>query len=137
MSFEQAVCAFCARVVEASDDFCPWCGKPLTTFATTDPLLSIRAEGEMIRGAMQRPTPVIVVGICLLFGPGLVLFVLFLGLAAFMLFDSSASLIGKAFGLVLSGFFAWLYFAIIRKVFRGYLASRKKQDNEASNRDDD
>jgi len=83
---DQVICPFCTRSVKTFDDFCPWCEKPLTTFATTDPLQSIRAEGDMIRSSMNRPTPIVLVGMCLLFG---LPFIFFLVVAFIFLFDSS------------------------------------------------
>lgn len=129
MSLEQTNCPFCARAIEKADDFCPWCGKPLTTFATTDPVQVIRAEGEMIRGSMVRPTPIVLVGMWLLFGLPLLFFMV---VPFLMLFDANSGIIDKIIGFSACGFFAWLYFAIVRKVTGRYWAARKKEKEPGS-----
>jgi RNA polymerase subunit RPABC4/transcription elongation factor Spt4 len=121
MTSESIICPSCSRTVDTLDNFCPWCGKPLTTFATTDSLQVIRAEGEMLRTSMQRPTFIIWLGIVLLFGPPILFFLI---APFYILLDESSGPFVKIFGFVGCGFFAWLYFAIVRKVTRGYLISR-------------
>jgi len=120
---EPELCSFCACPIQSNDHFCPWCQKPLTSFATTDPVQSIRAEGEMIRGAIRRPTPIVVLGVSLLFGPP---FFVFLWMGLYSLLEFEGRIIDRLIGLFLSLFFAWLYFTIVRRVFQGYRASRKE-----------
>jgi uncharacterized membrane protein len=126
MATDQIICPFCARKIKETDDFCPWCEKPLTTFATTDPLLLIRAQGQSMRGAVRRPTLFILVGVCVLCILSIVLCLVMVIAALFSLVKPWDEIIKKAIALVLCLFFAWVNFLIMRKVVRSYLAPRKE-----------
>lgn len=122
----QSICPSCSRPVGQADDFCPRCGTPLTTFATTDPIQSIRAEGEMVRRSMQKPTPIVLIGVWLLFAPPLVLLLLMVVIGLFHSFDN---IFGLLF-VVPFALFAWLYWSIVRKVTRRFLAARKESEEQ-------
>jgi hypothetical protein len=84
---------------------------------------------------MKRPTTFVLVGMCLLFGLPAIFFVVVIFV---FLFDAQSGVIDKLIGLSLCGFFAWLYFAIVRNVIRGYVASRKDQGHgDASTLDEE
>lgn len=57
-------CPGCGKLNPDGTDFCPACGAPLTSHATTDPLGTVFAEGYAARRALsQPPKPIIVVGV--------------------------------------------------------------------------
>jgi hypothetical protein len=119
-------CPVCSERVEKGTHFCRKCGTPLTTFATTDPLQAVRAQGEMVRGAMKKPSRLVVAGIWLLFGPPCVA----LGFCLFLLLadaDPNTGVVEKFIGTVILLFVIALYVAIIRRVTRKFLASKAKQ----------
>jgi hypothetical protein len=66
------LCPKCLKPNPAGTDLCRHCGAPLTSHAATDPVLSIAAEGHVVRSAVAGPNrPIILVGIWLVGLPGL------------------------------------------------------------------
>lgn len=58
------ICPGCGKLNADGTHFCPACGAPLSSHATTDPLGTVFAEGYAARRALSQPTkPIIVVGI--------------------------------------------------------------------------
>ena len=51
---EQEVCLSCLRLTAPGTHFCPHCGTPLTTYATTAPFESVFAEGDFWRKAVSQ-----------------------------------------------------------------------------------
>lgn len=63
------VCPACLAATKLGTHICPHCNTPLSTHATTDPLLRIHAMGRGLRNATSRPrSRVVIVGAWLLFG---------------------------------------------------------------------
>ena len=123
----QLICPSCSRPIGQADDFCPKCGTALTTFATTDPILSIRAEGNMIRKAIEKPTPIVLIGMWLLFGPPLA--TLLMWIAFFLVYS-----IENVFWLLMVvplGFFAWVYWSIVQRVTHRFMETRNKPEKQA------
>ena len=70
-------CPNCLEENLPTTHFCPNCGMPLTHYAFTAPLERIWALGWILRHAVSRPIPPIVLwGVWFIFGPG----ILFLGI---------------------------------------------------------
>jgi hypothetical protein len=51
---ELELCICCLQPNAPGAPFCPQCGTPLTSYATTGPFESILAEGDFWRKAMER-----------------------------------------------------------------------------------
>lgn len=67
------LCPNCAASNVPAVDFCARCRAPLSTMATIDPLRSTLAEGFVYRQAVEGTSkPIVVVGIWLIFLPGVV-----------------------------------------------------------------
>ncbi|MDP1796886.1 MAG: hypothetical protein Q8K78_05375 [Planctomycetaceae bacterium] len=69
---EVALCPGCLTPVRPHDYFCEKCGLPLSSAATTLPMERIRSTGEMIRRGYERPKPIVLLGVWLIFGPAAV-----------------------------------------------------------------
>jgi predicted amidophosphoribosyltransferase len=68
---ELEVCISCLKTNDPGTHFCDHCGTPLTSFAATAPLESIRAEGDLWRKAVSqgrwgRPAKVLIVAFLML-----------------------------------------------------------------------
>ena len=73
-SAEQPLCMHCLAKVSPHDHFCPVCGGPLTSHASTDPLGHIFAEGYAYRQAVSgRPGLLVLLGVWAIFGPQMVM----------------------------------------------------------------
>ncbi len=65
----ELVCPSCLAPISANDHFCAKCNVPLTAFAATDPIASIRATGYVYASAVNRPrSRIVFIGFWLLFG---------------------------------------------------------------------
>ncbi len=64
-----AICPCCCRPSTTSRNFCRFCFTPLTTYASTGPIESILAQGEMFRRSVSNPSRIAVVGLWLLVIP--------------------------------------------------------------------
>jgi hypothetical protein len=63
-------CTHCLAGNEPTRHFCRQCGTPLTSYAATDPLGQIYAQGDLYRKAIETPTkPFVLIGMWLLCGP--------------------------------------------------------------------
>lgn len=51
---EQEVCLSCLQLIVPGTHFCPHCGTPLSTYATTAPFESVFAEGDFWRKALSQ-----------------------------------------------------------------------------------
>ncbi len=114
----QELCLSCAAVNPAGTDFCRQCGAPLTSRATTDPYLSIFAEGFAIRQATARPNkPIILIGTWLLSTSALA--------GAIVSLVSGGGILGMAVDLGV----LILWGAVAYKVTRNYLRLRHARRN--------
>ncbi len=67
------LCPNCAAANVPEADFCARCRAPLSTMSTIDPLRSTLAEGFVYRQAVEGTSkPIVLVGIWLIFLPGMV-----------------------------------------------------------------
>ena len=74
MNQELIVCHKCLHANEETRDFCEKCGAPIGMYTSTLPFERIQAEGHAYREASSNPTkPIVVIGIWLLFSPGVAL----------------------------------------------------------------
>ncbi len=96
---------------EPRADYCPRCRTPVSLASTFDPLKIIRTEGELFRRGATRPSGVTVLGMWLIFGPGLI------GSAAL-------AVAAGGFSIVLVSPLFWLYGAILYRVTSRYLGER-------------
>lgn len=72
---EVALCPGCLTPIPPHEYFCEKCGLPLTSAATTLPMERIRSTGEMIRRGYDRPKPIVLIGVWLIFGPPAVILI--------------------------------------------------------------
>lgn len=67
------LCPHCLAPVGRFDHFCPKCARPITAHAATDPFGQVLSAGAVYRGAVDSaPRFVIVLGMWLIFAPGVV-----------------------------------------------------------------
>ncbi|MEQ9460847.1 MAG: hypothetical protein RIG82_07840 [Phycisphaeraceae bacterium] len=67
------LCPHCLAAVGRFDHFCPECARPITAHASTGPLEQVYAAGSAYRGAVDgSPRFVVVLGLWLVFAPGIV-----------------------------------------------------------------
>ncbi len=67
---EILVCFSCAGLNRADAHFCQHCQVPLSTHATTDPILSIRSRGYALsKGSSKQQKPIVLIGMLLWVGP--------------------------------------------------------------------
>jgi hypothetical protein len=111
------VCPSCFAPVEDDFDYCPNCEAPLSQFSTVDPLKTIRSEGEMFRRGVRAPSILIVVGMWIIFLPGL--------LVAFMMLTEAGD--ARIPVTVAVGLMFWFYGSILYKVTSRYLEVRKQR----------
>ena len=114
-------CPHCFSPVEEAAHFCARCGRPLTSFAATDPIQSIRTEGLVFRGAAHTIRPIVVVGMWLLCVPAL-------GMGVALLAEPKGESGGSAVAALI--LFA-LYGAILYRVTANYLRARKQTAPES------
>ncbi|MCM3877392.1 MAG: zinc-ribbon domain-containing protein [Thermoanaerobaculia bacterium] len=112
-------CPHCFSPIQEGVHFCPRCGRPLTGFAATDPIQSIRTEGELYRGAAHTTRPIVLVGMWLLSIPALLTGVVGVALAKE----------GFVLALVTAIFLFGLYGAILYRVTVNYQRARKQSEN--------
>ncbi len=119
------LCPACARPIAERDHFCPVCGVPLTSFAATDPLASIRSEAEMVRRAFQRPTLLKLIGVWMIFGPGALgcLLVVYLSLQDVGPDPTSGRLLQGVFKIIPVLFLGLIPVAILWRMTDSYLST--------------
>lgn len=67
---DQPLCPHCVTAIDRHAHFCPACGGPLTSHASTDPLGQVYAEGYAFRQAVAgRPGVMVLAGVWLIFAP--------------------------------------------------------------------
>ena len=120
---ERIVCPHCIQPIGRFDHFCPHCGGPVTAHASIDPLGQVYAAGHGYRSATSgRPRFVVLLGMWLIFGPQLAVFLYVLcALCCGPRGDVTA---GGILGLAVVFGLGALYAAILWKVTSRYLASR-------------
>jgi rubredoxin len=65
-----ALCLSCLHPSDPSNHFCPKCGAPLTSYASTGPFEHLFAEGYVYRQAVGCPrSPIVLIGVWMIFGP--------------------------------------------------------------------
>lgn len=137
------VCPTCLAVIEPGQHFCRHCASPLTPIASTDPIGSIYAQGDLYRKAVAHPRKLIVLlGVWLICGPAALG-----GIGAFVWFVAdalrqrrpfpdashpSSNVFFASFMLV----FGLLFATILFRVTRNY-AWQADEPAEADERDDD
>jgi len=108
-------------------DFCHNCGMPISSFATMDPLKHIYAQGWMYRKACSgRTSPIIVIGMWLIFAPTLFVTCRYLYELLFPRFGTQSMSHTNTNVLVFVFFLAFvlLYVAILYRVTKRYLHVR-------------
>jgi hypothetical protein len=70
------ICPSCCRPLPAQGNFCPDCRTPLTGYASTGPIESIAAEGELFRRSSASPSAFVVAGLWLIALPFLIVVML-------------------------------------------------------------
>ncbi len=128
-SIDKLLCPSCVKPVHENAHFCPHCGVPLTSFATTDPLQSIRSEGEMVRRAAKNPSTLALVGIWVLFAPACLVFYF---AASALIMDQQSGPVEKVLGVALCTFFAILFSAIFWNVTARYVTWMKSRGSQKS-----
>ena len=116
-SHDGPVCPSCFSPIEEYFDYCPSCEAPLSQFSTADPLKTIRSEGEMFRRGVKEPSLLVVIGMWLIFLPGL--------LVAFMLLAEAGN--SQVYVTVGVGIMFWFYGSILSKVTGRYLKARNSR----------
>ena len=121
------LCPSCMAPNEPGAHVCEKCGAPLDLFATSDPLETIRSRGWGYRQAAsgRRVSKVILIGMWLIFGPG-VLGILLLT----VLGDTEET---NPLWVALSALGFLLYAAILYKVSKHYF----RRQRESGEQDDD
>ncbi len=109
-------CPHCFAPIPASVHFCPKCERPLTSFAATDPIHSIRTEGQLYRGAARTTRPIVLIGMWLTFVPAI-------GMGFAVLALRGGSLGGK---IAFAVFAFALYGAILYRVTANFIRARRK-----------
>jgi len=106
------ICPNCITANSEGSHMCRACFTPLSSHAAIDPLLSISARGDTFWKASSNPKkPIIMTGICILFGPAFLFFgTLFMSTLLNGL-DSSAACVG----LPMYGLFAFISGGILFK----------------------
>ena len=83
-SLERQLCISCLAPNLPDAHFCVSCGAPLDSYSATAPFERILAQGYGFRSAVTgRPRLVVVVGMWILFFPGVLTFILRLGFVLF------------------------------------------------------
>jgi hypothetical protein len=124
MMHDEPLCPSCLHPLAESAHVCSSCGARITTFATTDPTQIPLAEGAMVRGAIQNPSLIVLVGTWLLYGLPCLFFVL---MFVMMIMEGGGNVIDWVIGCLLLGFAIALYAAIVRRVTAAYLAKHRHQ----------
>jgi len=142
---ELPLCPNCLSENQPQAHFCVKCQSPLSSHAAIDPLGRIQATGDTYRKAIKHPnSPVVFVGMWLLFGWSIILFSLFginlimhifgLGEEYFYSIDVYSSPSGpeEKFGLVLQLIriiaFQILFVAVLLKYTSSYIRKRRRID---------
>lgn len=110
------VCPSCFSPIEDYFDYCPNCDVPLSQFSTADPLKTIRSEGEMFRRGVKGPSLLVVIGMWLIFLPGL--------LIAFMVLGEVGN--SRIYVTAAVGIMFWFYGSILFKVTSRYLKAKQR-----------
>jgi len=114
------LCPKCLRSTPTASDLCGHCGAPLTSRAVTDPVLSIAAEGYVIRSAVAQPhRRMVVVGIWLMALPALA--AVLVALANTFASPNAEAVLGAIAALGLLS----LWGAIVTKTTRNYFRLRR------------
>lgn len=129
------VCPHCLASITERDHFCPKCAGPITAIASTDPIGSIHATGWVYINAADRPTRLLhVIGMWLLFGPHLIVFV---GLSAVALVGGghaghSNSLGERLWALLCLLALGFVSYKLLWRTTRRYFRHRRERDGLAS-----
>jgi len=131
---ELITCMGCGRIVPNYVHFCPHCGTPLSSLSTIDPYKRAFAAGNMYWRVTHGPlSPIVVIGLMVMFGVSALTFVWILSMAVTGTYtDWSQKLVSIGFGVValaLGGAF-WY------RVFQNY-RRQSKRGKERLEREDD
>ncbi len=116
---ENALCPSCMTANAPSTDFCEKCGCPIGQFVNLDPLKRIYSQGWLYRrSASGRITPIVCLGMWLIFGPS---FLISMFVLLETMFDDSDS---ASHGYWFPLFFGLLSVIILYRVTKNYLRWR-------------
>ena len=130
------LCIRCGEPVTPLDHFCPHCGAPLTTFATTAPYESIRAEVDAFTQASNKPRkPIVVIGMWLIFFPSFLLAVFFCGFAVYAVINPGKRMtfgeetVAVVFFLICAGW-VWVSGTFLFRTTYNFVRKRSKPEQD-------
>lgn len=126
----KVVCQSCLHENDSKAAFCEKCNAPIGQYVTTDPVQSAISEGRALSDGIRRPmSPIVVVGIWILFAPFVIAYFVMAGITIiegdiFNPFAIGIGLLGVAFGF------------LVVKTTRNYLKLKKEDDSQPVNKKD-
>jgi len=131
---EQTIlCPHCIKPVDRFDHLCPHCSGPITAHAAIGPLEQVYAAGHAYQNATSpdRPRKIIVLGMWLIFGPSVLMYLVYL--AAIFSSDSHSepeiNWVSKLGSIIVMAGTLVLFSVILWKVTRSYQQGRAGQSN--------
>ena len=114
----EPTCPRCMTAVERDFDYCPNCDMPLSETTALDPMNTIRTEGAIFRSAANPRSKVVVIGMWIIFGPGILA-------GAALLYAAGDEWTAVA---IPAGVIFLFYGAILFKTTRNYVRHRRAGD---------
>ena len=140
---EQPLCIHCARPYNGLDHFCPHCGGPVSQHSSADPMGQVYSMGHAYSSATSgRASKRVLIGMWVLFGPQLVLLLVFdIWLASEMVFPTeqmspydtgvridTGSRVEAVFKYAVMITLTVFYAVLLYKVTLGYIRKRKEHE---------